>query len=449
MRRLIWTDSGVKERGDNRMEQILQTRNVPVTGEYDVVVCGGGPGGWIAAVAAARMGARTALIERYGFVGGMATAGLVVPISVFTYNEKLVCGGIPWEFVQRMVEADGAEVEHPLGNISHDPECYKLIAQRMLLESGAELRFHSYLTGCIKEEGRITHAIVDTKSGPQALKAKYIIDSTGDGDMCAMAGVPMQEQAQPLQPPSLCFCLGGINTDELELIHHEKQGLNYHNLRIQEKLHELEASEEVPMFGGPWFCSIHRPGRVMVNMTRTKADMLDPMQAADAECRLREDVHRFVALLKKHIPDFKDAYLISTAMQTGVRETRHVKGVHVLTGEEYVNGVCFEDAIGRGAHPVDIHAAGDTSQKVIFLKEAAYIPYRSLIVEGFDNLLVAGRCFSADQVASASVRVQASIMGLGQAAGCAAAKCAADGVSVHMVDVSGVRNVLRGWGAVI
>ena len=118
------------------MEQIVQTRSVPVMGSYDVVVCGGGPGGWVAAVAAARAGARTALVERYGFVGGMATAALVVPISVFTYNGQLVCGGIPWEFVQRMVEADGAEVEHPLGNISHDPECYKLIAQRMLLESG-------------------------------------------------------------------------------------------------------------------------------------------------------------------------------------------------------------------------------------------------------------------------------------------------------------------------
>ena len=108
------------------MEQIVQTRSVPVMGSYDVVVCGGGPGGWVAAVAAARAGARTALVERYGFVGGMATAALVVPISVFTYNGQLVCGGIPWEFVQRMVEADGAEVEHPLGNISHDPEYHKI-----------------------------------------------------------------------------------------------------------------------------------------------------------------------------------------------------------------------------------------------------------------------------------------------------------------------------------
>ena len=132
-----------QKRSDAEMEQIVQTRSVPVMGSYDVVVCGGGPGGWVAAVAAARAGARTALVERYGFVGGMATAALVVPISVLTYNGQLVCGGIPWEFVQRMVEADGAEVEHPLGNISHDPECYKLIAQRMLLESGVDLHFHA------------------------------------------------------------------------------------------------------------------------------------------------------------------------------------------------------------------------------------------------------------------------------------------------------------------
>ena len=310
------------------MEQIVQTRSVPVMGSYDVVVCGGGPGGWVAAVAAARAGARTALVERYGFVGGMATAALVVPISVFTYNGQLVCGGIPWEFVQRMVEADGAEVEHPLGNISHDPECYKLIAQRMLLESGVDLHFHAVLTGCVREDSRITHVILDTKSGPRALEAKYVIDSTGDGDLCAMAGVPMQENTMPLQPPSLCFCIGGVDTDALELIHHEKQGLNYHNLRVQTKLRELAETEDVPVFGGPWFCSIHRDGRVMVNMTRTPADMLDPAQATRAECRLREDVHAFVALLKKYFPEFKNAELLFTAAQTGVRETRHIKGEH-------------------------------------------------------------------------------------------------------------------------
>lgn len=431
------------------MKNIIQTRTIPVTASYDVVVCGGGPGGWVAAVAAARSGAKTALIERYGFVGGMATAAFVVPISVFTYNEKLVVGGIPWEFVQRMVEADGAEIEHPLGNVSFAPEIYKIVAQRMLLESGVNLHLHTYITGCMKQDGKITHVIVDTKSGPQAIEAKYFIDSTGDGDLCAMADVPMQTLTLPMQPPSLCFCLGGVDTEHLEGIHHEKQGVNYHNLRIQKILHELAGTEDVPMFGGPWFCSIHRPGLVMVNMTRTQANMLDPAQATQAECLLRENVHRFVRLLKENIPEFKNAFLVSTATQAGVRETRHIKGIHVLTGEEYVNAVHFEDSIGRGSHPVDIHAANSTEQECRFLKEAAYIPYRSLIVEGFDNLLVAGRCFSGDQVSSASVRVQAPIMGLGQAAGCAAAKCCEKGIPVQDIDIADLQNTLRQWGAVI
>ena len=154
-------------------------------------------------------------------------------------------------------------------------------------------------------------------------------------------------------------------------------------------------------------------------------------------------------MLKKYFPEFKNAELLFTAAQTGVRETRHIKGEHVLTGEEYLNAVHFEDAVSRGAHPIDIHTAGDTTQKCQFLKNAAYIPYRSLVVPGFDNLLVAGRCFSADQVASASVRVQASVMGLGQAAGCAAAQCACAGTSVHKADVHTLQAMLRKWGALI
>ena len=134
---------------------ITQTRNVPLCGDYDVVVCGGGPSGVMAAIAAARGGARTAIVERYGFFGGMATAGLVAPISVFNYNGRRIIDGLPWEFVSRMAEVGGAEEEKPLGNITFAPEIYKLTAQRMLLEAGVKLYLHSYITDCIKDSGNI------------------------------------------------------------------------------------------------------------------------------------------------------------------------------------------------------------------------------------------------------------------------------------------------------
>lgn len=431
------------------MDTIKQQRTVDVIGSYDVVVCGGGPSGWISAVAAARSGAKTLLIEQYGFVGGMATAGYVVPISVFTYNNELVCGGIPFEFVERLVDADGAELEHPLGNVSFDPEVYKIVAQRMLLESGVNLMFHSFITGCVKKDGRITHIIINTKNGAHAVEAKIVIDATGDGDICAMADVPMQVTKLPVQPSSLCFCLGGVDTDSLEKIHHNLQGVNFHNEKVQSVLRGMEKTHSIPQFGGPWFCSIHRPGYVMVNMSRASADMLDAEQATKIECLLRENVQTFVKLLKENFKEFKNAVLVGTATQTGVRETRHILGTHVLTGDEYLHAFHFDDAIGRGCHPIDIHSGDNSAQVCRFLQKPAYIPYRSLIVDGFDNLLVPGRCFSADQESSASVRVQSSLMGLGQAAGAAAAQCCKAGVSVHDADVKSLQEQLRKWGAVI
>lgn len=431
------------------MEQITQTRSIPVKGSYDIVVCGGGPAGWIAAVAAARSGAKTAMIEQLGFPGGMATAGLVLPISVFTYNGKLLCGGIPWEFVQRMVALGGAQVEQPLGNVAHDPEIYKLVAQRMLLEAGVELHYHSTLTGCVQENGHLTHVIVDTRSGPQALETRYVIDATGDGALCAMMNVPMQKTTLPLQPASLIFCLGGVETDKLIVDHHNKQGVNMHHVPIQNLLRELSKAEDVPQFGGPWFCHILHDGFTLVNASRTTANMVDPVDASAAECRLREDVHKLTALLKKHVPEFRNCYLAYTATVAGTRETRHIQGVHVLTGEEYLNRVHFEDSVARSAHPIDIHSATDSQQRCTFLEDAAYIPYRSLIVPGYDNLIVPSRCLSADQIASASIRVQAPIMCLGQAAGLAAAMCAREDSSVHDVDVPALQDTLRAWGAAI
>ena len=150
------------------MKTIEVKKSVPVVASYDVVVLGGGPAGFIAAIAAARKGAKTAIVEQYGFFGGMATAGMVSPISVFSYNNALVIGGIPWEFIKRLEEMGGALIEQPLHNIAFDPELYKLCAQRMVLEAGVAPYMHSYLTGCIREEGRIRYALIENKNGPAA-----------------------------------------------------------------------------------------------------------------------------------------------------------------------------------------------------------------------------------------------------------------------------------------
>lgn len=430
-----------------QMEKIEQVREIPVIAEYDVVVCGGGPSGFIAAIAAARGGAHTALIERYGFLGGMATASLVAPISVFNYNGRRVIDGIPWEFIERLIEIGGAKEENPLGNITFSPEKYKLIAQRMVLEAGVSLYFHSYITGCKKDGNQITHVILDNKNGTEAITAKYFIDCTGDADLSSFAGVEMQPSSRELQPASLIFMLGGVDTQSLPMLHHSQQGVNYHDLAIRNILESLGKRSKIPQFGGPWYCSILEDGIVLLNMTRAYSNMADNRQATNTECVLREDVFTFYNILKEEVPAFKNAFLIMTAPQTGTRETRRIKGVYTLKGGEYIQGINFPDSISRGCHPVDIHSSSSNNQVIKFLEDAGFVPYRCLIAPGFPNLLVGGRAFSADGVSSASVRVQASVMGLGQAAGVAAALCVQSGTEVSMVDIAELRKILIKYGA--
>lgn len=436
------------------MEKIIQERNIPVVGNYDVVVCGGGPGGIMAALAAARGGAKTCLIERYGFLGGMATAGLVAPISVFNYNGHRIIDGLPWEFIERLTEIGGAREEKPLGNITFSPEKYKLLAQRMLKEAGVDIFFHSYITGTRTTEEKdsktkIEYVIIDNKNGAEAIGGKYFIDATGDSDLAWMAGVPMQPIKGELQPASLIFMLSGVDTDALPMIRHSQQGVNYHDLAIRDTFTKLreEGTEDVPMFGGPWYCGILADGIVLVNMTRHFADMTDNRVAGEIECLLRENAHKYTELLRKYIPAFKNAELIATAPMTGIRETRRILGAHTLTGEEYLEAMNFPDSVARGCHPVDIHSANSTNQRCQFMKDAGYVPYRSLYAPSYPNLLVAGRNFSADEVASASIRVQASVMGLGQAAGTAAAMASKAGICVDKVNTEELRKRLIEIGA--
>ena len=433
------------------METIRIEKNIPVVGRYDVVVCGGGPAGFIAAIAAARKGASVALVEQYGFLGGMATTSYVAPLSVFTYKGRKVIGGIPWEFIERLEELGGGLIEKPLGNVAFDPELYKLLCQRMVLEAGVKLYLHSYLSGCVCGDGRISQVIIENKSGSQALEAAVFIDCTGDADLAYMAGVPMQDKSgRPLQPMSSYFILNGVDTDSpmvREAMHHNKQGENCYCLPMREKMLELQEELDIPDFGGPWYCTTLHDGCVAVNVTRVSADACDAEQLSAAECSLREDCFRMAGIFRKLFPEFRNCYVASVAVNGGVRETRNIKGMHVISAQEYLNAFHYEDSISRGAHPIDIHASKGASQSVTFLEEPAYVPYRALIAEGFPNLLVAGRCLSADRVAFASLRVQASCMGSGQAAGVAAALASASGVAVQDVDVPSLVAELKNMGA--
>ncbi len=420
------------------MKTISLTKQIDVIADYDVVVAGGGPSGFIAAIAAARMGARVALIERYGYLGGMATVGMVAPISEFMHEGQLICKGIPLEFVNNI---EGGKMCEPRGNFVYHPEQYKLTAQRMVLESGVDLYLHAYITDIKTDGNTITHIIFDSKSGTQALSCRYVIDATGDGDIAFMAGVPMQDYGTPLQPASMYFALRNVDTSDFAGYY---PGDKHSSMPwIREALSKIDGA---PQMGGPWCFAGMGEGTAVINMSRTAANWADERDATVAECRLREDINVLIKLLRKNIPAFKNAELMMTSPQMGVRETRHIRGTHILTGEEYVGGVHFDDSIARCAHPIDIHATQGNTQVVKHLEQAAYLPYRSIIADNYPNLLVPSRCFSADREAFASARVQVGVMGLGQAAGVAAALCAKSGASVHDADIDATRKTLIEWG---
>lgn len=427
------------------MDSVSLVQQVPVVGDYDVVVCGGGPAGFVAAVAAARGGARVALVERFGFLGGMATAALVAPISVFSYHGQRVIGGIPWEFVKRLADMGGALVEQPLNNVAFDPELYKLLAQRMVLESGVALYTNTVMTGCQIAGGRVSAVLLVNKGGAQALTARAFVDATGDADLAFKAGIPMQPQANECQPGSLIFALDGVDTDRLPSMHHNRQGVNCHDLKARERL--LKGSEAVPEFGGPWFCTLLRRGRVLVNMTRRGVNALDCRDTARAECAMREDVFRLAALLRERVPEFRDSYVVQVAPAIGIRESRRILGLHTITAEEYLSAEPYPDWVSRSCHPIDVHRAGGARQDVRFLEKAAYIPYRAMVAPGFHNLVTAGRCISADRRAFASIRVQAPAMGTGQAAGVAAALAAREGLRVDEMDGVRLHELLSAQGA--
>lgn len=422
---------------------------------YDVIVCGGGPSGIIAATAATQNGAKTALVERYAFLGGLASAGLVSPISEFRKNNRFIIKGLPWKFIELLESLGGAVTTYPNGNIPFNSELYKLAANRFVLDSGVDIFFNTSVVDCEckQENGRTQIQSIRCShfTGPVELSARYFIDCTGDAMLAWYSGIAMQDCGiAPPQSASLCFRIGNVDIEHLENTQLMEHGKKYSNQRIRTALERLkEAGEYVPQFGGPWFQRDIQNGIVYANMTRSAVNLEDPQVASAMEAKLREEAYILFTLIQKHIPEFKDSYIIQCAVQAGYRETRRIIGKHILTGGELVHAVHFEDSIGCSAHPVDIHCPDSTKQKVTFLDQEGFIPYRSLYTETHTNLLVAGRCVSADPEAFASIRVQAPCMAMGQAAGTATALCLDHSEDVQNVDITLLRNRLVEQGAIV
>ena len=441
------------------MANITITKTVPVVGEYDVIVAGGGCAGWVAAVSAARAGLRVALIERYSFLGGTATAGYVVPISGFFFRGKQVVGGIAWEFVERMQAFGAALPEMPKGHVSFNPEYYKLVAEQMAVEAGVELYTNAWLSGvetAVHADLRaVTHVIIESKNGTEALAARCFIDATGDGDLCHMAGVPMlaADTAAPArQPLSLCFVLNGVDSTTPLLrdsIHHDgRSGKPSCNAEIRAMLLELVDKGEAPQFGGPWFNTLLTGDSLAVNITRADADAADRADMTRAEQQLRRNMFILVDRLRARYPEFAKCEITASAVGAGIRETRHIRGVETATLDDFLSGRTFPCPVAHAAHPMYIHDPKSSAQQVIQLERDAYIPHTALVTREYDNLIAAGRCISAEAEPYASLRVQATLMSIGEGAGLMAALHCATGAPVNALDEAALRAMIDARGFV-
>jgi hypothetical protein len=435
---------------------IEPAKQVPVIFNVDVVVCGGGPSGFIAAIAAARNGAKTLLLEHYGFLGGMATAGMVGPISKFNFQNTRIVSGIPEEFIGKMAERGGAIIDLPSGNVPYDPEIYKYVAMKMVEEAGVSILFHTRVVDCISDAEKpetLTHVVIENKSGRQAISAKCFIDCTGTGDLISCSNLPWEmrnDRGGELQPMSLYFRMGGVDTKTFNLLM-AHDGVKYASVELKKLLTAEVEAGRLSNFGGPW--AVHgstlRADQLSVNATRFKGNAANGNDVSRAEQELREDVMSIVKVFKEQIPAMKDAYLLDTATQVGIRETRGIIGLYTMTLEDILHPKGFEDTVAYGGHPVDIHRASDSKQDVSFLQAPYPISYRSLVPKGATNLLVAGGCLSATHEAFASIRVQAQCMALGQAAGTAAALCTRENIGVAKLNGKSLREELKAQGAIV
>lgn len=452
----------------------LPPRVAQLAAETDVLVVGGGPAGLGAALGAANAGARVILTERYGFLGGNATAALVMPLMSFHTQRprrekpgaatllptdhgpgEPVVAGVLAHLLHRLVSAGGA-ISPSLQTgyvVPFDPEVFKLVALDLLDEAGVHFLFHAFASDIIRDQG--VHAVVfETKSGPVVIRARVVIDCTGDGDVAARAGARYEigrKDDRLVQPMTLMFRITEFERAAFEAYvkQHPDQWRGVHGL--WDLIHKAAAAGQLrlPREDMLFFATPHER-EVSVNSTRvTKVLGVDVWDLSYAEWESRRQMRQIVAFLRRYVPGFEKGYVVQSGVNIGVRETRRVLGEYQLTADDILQARKFPDVIARSSYPVDIHNPEGTGTALKRLPpgEAYDIPLRCLLPQAVEGLIVAGRCISGTHEAHSSYRVMPVSMATGQAAGVCAALAIRQGKPPRAIPASEVQNELIRQGA--
>ncbi|MFB8267003.1 FAD-dependent oxidoreductase [Streptomyces sp. NPDC055955] len=425
----------------------LDAVEAPVVQRSDVIVVGGGPAGVSAAVAAARTGADVTLLERYSALGGLASGGMVLVLDDMINGNEITVTGIVDEYVERMAKLGlavypppeerysspemwakwgrwGAFNFHSHTNpkpicyaVAFDPDGWKRVSNDLVRESGVNLRLHSWFSRPVVQDGAVKGVVCETKSGPQAVMGDVVIDTTGDIDVASRVGA---SYAQDNYLVTLVFRLGGVDTATAERFEQE----NPREARaINRKIKRL--------LGGAWelwWLKTPVPGVVWCNAPHlTGFDGTDPVSLTEAEFEARARIGAVLDSIKTDLPGFENAYLLDVAEQMGVRQTRLLQGEYVVTKDDVTSRRHFTDSVSRGRD--------------------YYTPYRALLPRDVDQLLVAGRHYSATPEAQRMSREIPPCMAMGQAAGIAAATAVEQGVLVRDVDPAVIQRRMRDQGA--
>ncbi|MSS09622.1 FAD-dependent oxidoreductase [Clostridium sp. WB02_MRS01] len=416
-------------------------REIPVIREVDVLVLGGGPAGIGAAVAAAREGAVTMLVEQAGDVGGIATAGLM---SHWTGSTE---GGFYEEILSRSAEFSGE------GRQIINPERLKTVFLRMLMEAGVSLRLYTFASDVIMEGNVIKGVILESKSGREAVLAKIVIDATGDGDIAAKAGAPYfkgREDDGLMQPATIMFKVAGVDEERGVFPGGFEESFDLPDGDLQElgKKHLPEPAGHVLLY------KTTLPGVVTCNMTNcTGVDGTNAEDLTKATLVCREQIDKIVAFLRRYVPGFENCYIISSASLVGIRETRHFKGVETIRPQDILEARVFDNwVVAKACFNFDVHnltgnGLDETGSQKHFPQTKGYtIPYGCFVPLEIDNLYLAGRNISGTHMAHSNYRVMPICANMGQAVGIAAAMCAASETAPRDLEVKKIQSRLMELG---